>query len=104
CETPTGIPCCQSGSPGFKSSGQTHAFIPPEIETIQNSTPEACCKACFDDPACIEWLFAPNINECLLNKNKDTCNNPTMINIGGSSVFSQGGIMRCDADGCLKSN
>lgn len=100
--TPTVIPCCQPGSPGFKTSGEIHAFIPPNIETIGNTTPEKCCEECFNKPDCVEWFFAPSNNQCLMSANKDTCNNNIMVPIN-SSPFSHGGIMRCDADGCLKS-
>ncbi|CAG8716396.1 11862_t:CDS:2 [Rhizophagus irregularis] len=50
-------------------------------ETIENTTPEKCCEVCFNKPDCIEWGFAPNINQCLMSTNKDTCNNNIMIPI-----------------------
>ncbi|CAB5395721.1 unnamed protein product [Rhizophagus irregularis] len=48
--TPTVIPCCQPGNPGFKTSGEIHTFSSLDtIETIENTTPEKCCEVCFNN-------------------------------------------------------
>ncbi|CAG8665912.1 23860_t:CDS:1, partial [Racocetra persica] len=94
--TPTGIPCCQPGSPGFKTSGQIHVFF-PLVEIIENTTAEECCKSCFNKSNCFEWVFTPNLNRCLMSTDENTCNNILMVPIN-NSPFSHGGIMRCDTD------
>ncbi|CAG8445635.1 2019_t:CDS:2, partial [Dentiscutata heterogama] len=97
CETPTptNIPCCQPGSPGFQSSGQIHAFASSFTNTFTNTTAQQCCEACFNASNCVEWYFVPN--QCFMNSNADTCNNQLTIPINNNS-YSNGGIMRCDAD------
>ncbi|PKK61778.1 hypothetical protein RhiirC2_791301 [Rhizophagus irregularis] len=60
--TPTVIPCCQPGNPGFKTSGEIHAFSSLDtIETIENTTPEKCYEESFNKPDCIELLILINV-------------------------------------------
>ena len=97
CATPTPTCCEAPGSPGFQNIFHQVVADGIIIPLSDITSPQDCCKSCFANVDCFQWVFRSGTCQNHVNgPTFDNCENPT-VNLANS------GIVRCsdDSGNCL---
>ncbi|RIA80002.1 hypothetical protein C1645_745546 [Glomus cerebriforme] len=99
CPTPTPKCCETAGGPGFQN--KFHQVLPENVAIIPNIVTNIdCCKACFGNPACVQWAFP---DQCVTHVNQNGLGDICANNVISTDGIFGSGIVRCSGDGdnCL---
>ena len=74
---------CTDGTlpPGGLDGGLAHVFgsVDGVQVTPSPATVDECCRACIANAACVQWVFVPPTQVCLLDTNSQTCSNVLQV-------------------------